>query len=500
MLGARIKRQDYLVWLPLVTAIVLWATLTFGGLVSYGQRAADQTQVFNVAAFAQVTLSRAITTSAYLILCAVYLFWLIQPQRYGLQSIDRFRSLLKPAIPFLLLAWTAYPLSNDIYLYLQYGFMKLLGANPYLTPAGDVTTALTPLLDWSQTATYGPISLSVFAVSAAAVADHPILSVYLFKLFCAVIYVLNAYLVWLFLQSSPARNKLTIAYLLNPYLMIAQVADAHIDVLLSTSIILSIGCLYHRRYTAAILTLVAGVFTKTLPILWLPLVVNYLVRRQQWQKLALSAVACLMIGIGLSRTILPGWAAWKSLLNPGASGMTARSLHHLFRLLLTHSGAIDWDAAGAMVQPLATVTLLGFGLFYLWTLFKPYRQPNYSELNLVQDIGWVTLVLLLFATPWLMPWYASALLSIAVLTLDAPLFCIASMTFALCSGLIFGAGSGESFISIFAALLTVFPTIAVLIFRDRVLQFCRPVVDRLSLVQLRSRPAPLLEEPVTSSR
>jgi alpha-1,6-mannosyltransferase len=507
-MNTKLKHQGYRFWLPLAAAIALCGLLTFGGIISYLQVIAGAQQSFNDVAYTQVRLSRLAASIAYVIICAVYLIWLLQPWQDSHQRGDapffsrqstRFSALLRPAIPFLLLAWLAFPLSNDIYLYLQYGLIKLLGSNPYITPAGEVTTVLSPLLDWYQTATYGPISLMLFVASALGVSIHPILGVYLFKFFCVLIYILNAYLVWLFLRNAPARNKLTIAYLFNPYLMIAQVADAHIDVLLSTSIILLVGWLYQRRYIAAVLILVAGIFTKTLPIIWLPLVINFLIRRQQWQKLAVSAVACLMIGIAMSRTILPTWTAWQSLLNPGTSGKTARSLHHLVTLALTHLGGIEWDTAKAMAAPLATFTFLGFGLFYVWTLLKPYRQKFYSEANLVQDIGWVTLVLILFATPWIMPWYASVLLSIAVLATDAPLFCIVSLTFGLCSGVIFGAGSGDSFLSMFAAILTVCPAIAILIFRDRVLQFCRPAIDRLLLGE-QDQTSVSPEVPATSAR
>lgn len=177
--------------------------------------------------------------------------------------------------------------------------------------------------------------------------------------------------------------------------------------------------------------------------------------------------------------------------------MTARSIHHLIRLMLFHLGGIDWDVTADLVAPLSTVTLLGFALFYGWTLLKPYLQITYTEANLVQDMGWVTLALLLFATPWLMPWYASALLPIAILTTDVPLFCIVSLAFALCSGVVFGAGSGNSFLSIFAVLLTLFPAIGILIFRHRVLQFCQPAIDRLLLTQPNRSPVSPSEVPST---
>jgi len=52
-------------------------------------------------------------------------------------------------------------------------------------------------------------------------------------------------------------------------------------------------------------------------------------------------------------------------------------------------------------------------IYYVVTLLKSYFRNNYSEINLVPDIGGITLTLFLFATPWLMPWSPFFLLPIA---------------------------------------------------------------------------------------
>lgn len=472
------KRQN-LVLLALIAATFLCALLTIGGLISYVQgMMGDKHYQFNDVAYSGLHLARSFASIAYLVLCLVYLLWLVEPN----SAPADFRGIMQRCLPFLLLAGIAYPLSNDIYLYLQYGLMALQGINPYITPAIEAPSILSPLLDWPQTSTYGPISLAFFMASASVVPISPVLGVYLFKAFCLLIYCLNAYLVWRLLVDSPARGKLTMAYLLNPYLIIAQVADAHVDIFLTTSMILLIGCLYRRWYIPAVLTLVAGFFTKTLPILWLPIVINFLLRRGRWRELAVAGVAIAMIAIGLIHSALPNLVAWKSLLNPGVSGLTARSIHHLVVLFLSVLAGFDIEAARAVMSQLALVTYSAFLVFYLWTLLKPYLKRNYDESNLVVDLGWVALVLFLYATPWVMSWYGSSLLVIAVLGVNAPLFCITAFTFCLSTGIIFGAGSGLTALSIFASLLTVIPPTLVLLFRRRVLQICQPVLAQLQLV------------------
>ena len=106
-------------------------------------------------------------------------------------------------------------------------------------------------------------------------------------------------------------------------------------------------------------------------------------------------------------------------------------------------------------------------IYYLVTLLKSFFRSNYSEINLVSDIGWITLSLLLFATPWLMPWYPSILLPIAALSINAPHFVLTSLTFALFPSIILGTGARKQSISILTILLTVIPPTALLVLRRR---------------------------------
>ncbi|HCF26443.1 MAG TPA: hypothetical protein DEV81_04360, partial [Cyanobacteria bacterium UBA11049] len=145
--------------------------------------------------------------------------------------------------------------------------------------ANSFNSELSPFLAWSQTSTYGPISLLFFRLSALAIPLSPVLGVYVFKLFCLLFHIFNTYLIWRLLNAHKYRSKVTAAYLINPLLLNEQVISAHVDVFVTTTLIIAIGCLYYKRYVAAILAIFTGFLAKTLPIIWLPLVVNFLVRR-----------------------------------------------------------------------------------------------------------------------------------------------------------------------------------------------------------------------------
>ncbi len=466
-----IGKIQFLYVFAFVAALVLSTVLAIGGVRSFFEAIAGEETNFNNESFNGISFIRLLSMFSYISLCVCYVVWLFCSK--PLSNELKFKQIIKPATPFLLLALIAYPLSNDIYLYLQYGLMNLRGVNPFIIPASYVSSVLMPLLYWLQTSTYGPVSQLFFTGSAIFIRVNPILGVYVFKLFCLLVYILNAYLIWRLLKESPSRSKLTIAYILNPFLLIAHVADAHVDVFLCFSVIVLIGCLFHRRYVAAILAIAAGFLTKTLPIIWLPLVVGFLISRRLWKTLAIAAGALTVVVLVLSQTIFPTLIAWKSLLNPGVSGLTARSIHHLVNLGLSFFNRSTFLENQPAIQQFSRVTVLGFAIFYSWKLLQPYLKRKYSEVDLVTDLGWVTMALLLGATPWLMSWYPSVLLPFAVLIRNLPIFSLSSLTFCLTTGAVIGAGSGNTPLSLFGCLLTLGPVLAILLWRRQVLQKLR---------------------------
>src|SRR5947209_4060987 len=112
-------------------------------------------------------------------------------------------------------------------------------------------------------------------LGALAVPLGPVAAVYLLKLFCLLAHVASAYLIWRLLRDTRYRGRITLAYLVNPYLLAQHVADGHVDVFLCLTLVLLAGCLLRRRYLAAVVALVVGVLVKTLPVIWLPLILVF---------------------------------------------------------------------------------------------------------------------------------------------------------------------------------------------------------------------------------
>ena len=465
-LKSKLKNQSFLIPLAIAFSVLFFISLSIGGITGYLDSLAVgkfRSDIFN-----GITIPRLLATTATIFLSILYVLWL---------SKSRFtsRSLLenvKAAAPFLAIAFITYPLSSDVYLYLQYGYMAVEGINPYLNNSFDIASPLHPFIYWHQTSTYGPVSLLFFMVSALAVPISPLLGIYVFKLFCLIFHVLNAGLIWRYLAPVKNRSKITMAYLINPVLLISHIADAHVDVFLCTTIIVLIGCLYKRQAIGAVLAVFIGFLTKTLPIVWVPLVIGFLIKRRRWKALAIAIFICLLAVVLLSQTVFPTVAAWKSLVNPGVSGQTARSIHHfinLFAVFFTNANVEIWDlqAWAALTTKVSRVTFICFAVYYLWVMLQPYFRRDYSELDLVADIGWITLLLLLIATPWFMPWYPSVLLPIAFLSVDAPGLLLTSLTLGLFANFVPGPASGKTLISLLASLMTIAPATLTIVLRNK---------------------------------
>ncbi|OLP20169.1 hypothetical protein BST81_01680 [Leptolyngbya sp. 'hensonii'] len=372
---------------------------------------------------------------SYLLLWLLYLVWLSRRQR---PSLGRpFRAVLRSITLFILLAFLAYPLGNDIYLYLHTGLMNLSDVNPFLVGTKHFTSELSSLVDWGQPSTYGPLSHLLFTGSAQLLAIHPLLAIYAFKGICLGLHLLNGYLLWSLLPVLE-REAVVTAYLLNPLLLLEQVASGHIDVLVCTCTIVLIGCLQEQRYAAAFVALWAGFLTKTFPLLWMPLVGVWLIRHRRWLDLLWAAVFSVVLLVGLGSTVLPAPEAWRSLLNPGVAGQYQASLLALVRSALFWLGGSGFSMLTPaltkhLLLQLGQYSLLIYGLFYGWTLLQGLTKRSDRLPNLIAELGWVILTLFLFATPWLMPWYPSVLIPIAALVPQDRLFRLTTFTFCLSS-------------------------------------------------------------------
>lgn len=418
---------------------------------------------------------------SYLLLSIVYLFWLANLLSSSwLHSTWSFRTILLKTSFFWIAAFIAYPLGNDTYLYLHAGLMNLSGVNPYLTRAASYVTELSPYVDWGQTSTYGLVSQVLFTVSALFVTIHPIVALHVFKLICLALHLFNGYVIWRWLPI-PERGRITIAYLLHPLLLMEQVSSAHVDILVSTSLVLFAISFTRQRFWLAFGALWGGVLGKTLPIIWAPWVAVTLLRQGQWKWLMTMIAASGAIMVGLALTVMPELAAWKSILNPGVAGQYQSSLMSIAKFALDlvrifTPGNLSLIEQRQILTTLSNLALVGFLCFYAWQLWRSDKRWNNTPQMLLEDMGWTTMVLFLFATAWLMPWYCSILITFAALIPQSRIFGLTTLAFALSSSAQYLLGTNSSTKSVVSIGIPVLTLI-------------------ISSIVLRSQPTPPPESP-----
>jgi alpha-1,6-mannosyltransferase len=405
----------------------------------------------------------------------LYLIWLYQIRAD--KTVLKFTRILKSATPFLVLSWLAYPTTHDIYLYLQYGLMSLNRINPYWVKSGEFQSSLNLLLDWNVTSTYGVVSTFFFVISAKLAEINLAFGIYGFKLICLAFHILNAYLIWKILRQDSRQGRVTFAYLLSPILLFEQVVEAHLDVFLCTILIAIDQFLKHRKYLSALVMTGVGFLTKTLPIIWLPLIGVFLIRQKRWKVLALFSLICAIAIFGLSLTLFPSIEAWKSILNPGVRDITSGSWHNLLGGLLERTrGAVPIEVQALVSNVFRKMMMLFFAGYYAVTLFKICRKSALLEGQLMVKIGWVTLVLFAFATPWYQPWYATILLPIAALNLEARFFVMTSFVFSWVGTIAhFCLSYNQTRLGMLGSLLTMGSVIVMLLMRSKLTQESLPL-------------------------
>lgn len=252
------------------------------------------------------------------------------------------------------------------------------------------------------------------------------------------------------------------AYLLHPLLLMEQVSSAHVDILVSTSLIIFALSFAKQRFWITFAALWGGFLGKTLPIIWAPWIAITLLRQGHWKWLIAMIIGSGAIVTGLSFTMMPNLAAWQSILNPGVAGQYQSSLMAIAKFALDLVRIFTPDQLTLIQQQetltkLSSATLLGFLGFYCWQLWRSDKRWNNTPQMLLEDMGWTTMVLMLFATSWLMPWYCSVLITFAALIPQSRLFGLTTLAFAFSSSAqyFFGLNSSlKSVVSIGIPILT----------------------------------------------
>jgi alpha-1,6-mannosyltransferase len=272
--------------------------------------------------------------------------------------------------------------------------------------------------------------LGLFSLAALLLPAGVTCALLFLKTFAAFAHLLNGYLIGRFVPEPRFRSILTTAYLLNPIALLEFVVNGRIDASFCTLMFVPILNLRRSNYVVVGVALLSAFVVKSLALIYLPMYGVYLLSRRRWPDLTIYLVLATALIAVLTFTILSSRAAWGSLLNSGVRFMSAGSIHHILDtwFLALPPGALRRRASLAF-------HLMTSGLYcvmYAGACWKLLNKKDAEPEDLLQLFAWFTLALLLLATPWYQPWYATSLLLFLFLAVRDPMFWVCAAAFAFC--------------------------------------------------------------------
>lgn len=196
----------------------------------------------------------------------------------------------------------AYPyLSSDLFNYMfDAKIIYVYHKSPYLFRALDF-----PHDDWirfmrwvHRYSPYGPLWLFLSLVPTILGFGKFIITLFAFKIFIGSFQVINTFLVFKIVKKidAPKAQMAAGIYGLNPLFLIEGVANAHNDMILAFSFLLSIYFAVYTKKLSSYLALALGIFIKYIPILITPWLILYNIKpANNFKKLVYLSFATMTL-------------------------------------------------------------------------------------------------------------------------------------------------------------------------------------------------------------
>lgn len=222
---------------------------------------------------------------ATFIFISIYLIWfcvfLVNLKLFMVEKLS-LKYLKWSVVALFLIFVFSYPfLSTDLYNYLfDAKIIAHYHSSPYVTkPLDYPNDEWLRFMRWTHRySPYGPAWLAMSLFPFATGLGKFLLTFLSFKIFIAIFHLINALLIYKILTLvKPERRLLgTAFYGLNPLFLTEGIINAHNDVVLATSLLLTIYFLFKKKFMVSSLPFFWGVFIKYIPVLVFPWVILYL--------------------------------------------------------------------------------------------------------------------------------------------------------------------------------------------------------------------------------
>lgn len=408
------RDQSLLLALVVINALVYWLVMVVPAkLVDYYDRpGADG---YYLAEAGPQSNSRLIL--AFLILSLLYgMGWLVAQQAKGRAA---WAVVLGGSVVFGGILLFMQPIdAADVYDYIIQGrILGVYGLNPYTTsPSQFPTDPFHNYAAWrNEPATYGPVWTSLSGLAAALAGDGIIANVLLFKLLAGSFLMAGLLVVAAILRRAAPDTALPRTLLLawNPVVLYSIWGNSHNDSVMVFFILAAAWAICERRYTLAILALVAGALVKFIPILLLPAAGLIALRElPDWRaRLRFVAITGLLAALLFVLFYAPFWGGTESFT------LTRRA-----RLFTSSIPAVIYysfrpELGEKMVANIVNYSALFLtASFAIWQGVRALRNRNWDSFH---QASFNILAFYLLATnPWFQQWYTVWLISLAPLLLS----------------------------------------------------------------------------------
>src|SRR5450759_4718082 len=300
-----------------------------------------------------------------------------------------------------------YPIgSTDIFDNIMHGrIVGLYHADPFVMVANQFPQDIfANYSGWpTTTSAYGPLwerlAGGVAQLGGNTVVSNVIAFTLLDVLFLAGCGGLIGVMLW---RAAPERAPAGVLLLTwNPIVLYETVGNGHNDIVMVFCILAAALAIYFRRYTLAILLLVAGALVKFIPVLMLPAAGLIALRAlPDWRaRLRFIAVTGLLSGALILASYAPFWHGLQTLaLDRREKLFTSSLLSVVLRLI---QPMMPLDTAMTLISRAALAATL---LFALWEGVRAWRDRSW--LSFTRSAFHISIFYVLGTVTWLWPWYS----------------------------------------------------------------------------------------------
>ena len=283
--------------------------------------------------------------------------------------------------------------------------LAVYGENPFARPAMDfLADPFYPYVGWRRFPTaYGPGWELMAAATVRLAGDGLLASALAFKALGGLFLAGCIAIVALLLRRTAPERALAGTLLLawNPIVLYETLGQGHNDAAMVFWILACAGFLAWRRYTLALLALVAGALVKFVPLLLLPAAALIALRsltgsRARLRFVALTACAAVLLVL---LAYAPFWRGSETLAIEHRRALFTTSLPAVAGVLLEEP--LGRERAGSVVS-LAAAGITA--CFALWQGVRASRNPSWR--SFVQAAFLILIFYLLFTCLWFQQWYA----------------------------------------------------------------------------------------------